>query len=482
LWRYSIDDGTTTEITSMPEPASGSGGTWDSSGNLLFAQGSTELVSIPARGGSLTRLLDPNADLQEGHFHRTIALPDGSLLYISHRINGTADTIGVSRNGERRNILTLEDDYLADLSYSPEGVLLFSRIGPGGDGLWVVPFDLDSLEVQGAPAMLVADGLAPSLSADGRTLLYVPGTGEGLRGTRGKIGVVSDLATTDVANSLSFITDFLPLVNAGENQSIAPKGDQLVLSLLDQSRSDLWVLDLTSGSRRRLTDDAGFDLFPSWSDDGQWIYFTRNDMRIARVPASGGQVEELGVGDGRAPVAVHGEGRLLVRRPGFGVGPGQELWFLDAAPGGEAEPFRVGRNMYGTADVSVDGRLVAFATHETGQWQIQVEDLTSGQDWQVTTAGGEYPRWGPDGNLYVIVPPRTIARVDVTREADAPPVFGPPVDLVALTPSFEVASVTPILTDNGVRFLAALVEEVSNGGRMVVVRGADQLIREALGR
>ena len=174
--------------------------------------------------------------------------------------------------------------------------------------------------------------------------------------------------------------------------------------------------------------------------------------------------------------------RLLVRRPGPGIGPGQELWFLDAAPEGAAEPFRAGRNMYGTADVSADGQLVAFATYETGTWQIQVEDLASGQDWQVTTAGGESPRWGPDGNLYVIAPPRTIARIDVTREPGVLPVFAPPVELVALTPSFGVASVTPIATDDGIRFLALQVEAVDNGGRVVIVRGADQLIREALGR
>ncbi len=477
LWRYSIDDGTKTAITTMPEPASGGGGTWDESGRLLVAQGSTDLFSIPARGGSLTPLFDPDPDLEEAHFHRTVVLPNGALVYIVHRVDGTADTIGVSRNGERRNILTLEGDYLAGLSYSPEGALMFSRIGPGGDGLWVVAFDAASLQIEGEPAMLVADGLSPSLSADGHTLLYVPGTGDGLRGTRGRFGILWDPAN-DAEMDFRLLTDYMPLVNNDGMQTIASNGNRLVVSVLEQSRSDLWILDLDNGNRRRLTDDASFDLFPTFSEDGEWIYFTRNDMRVARVPTSGGPIEELG--DGRAPVPARD--RLLVRRPGPGIGPGQELWFLDAVPGGDSDPFRVGRNMYGTADVSADGRLVAFATYETGEWQIQVEDLESGQDWQVTIEGGEYPRWAPDGNLYIITPPRTISRIDVTREPGATPVFAAPIELTQLTPSFSVASVTPIMTDDGIRFLAVEVEAVNSGGRLILVRGADQLIRDALGR
>ena len=139
---------------------------------------------------------------------------------------------------------------------------------------------------------------------------------------------------------------------------------------------------------------------------------------------------------------VHGSDRLLVRRHGESVGAGQELWFLDAAPGGEAEPFRTGRSIYGTADVSADGDLVAYAQEESGQWQIQVESLGTGQRWQVSAAGGEYPRWGPDGNLYYVATPRTMTRVTVDRAAGAAPVFGRPEPVIQLTPTFGITDVT----------------------------------------
>ena len=37
---------------------------------------------------------------------------------------------------------------------------------------------------------------------------------------------------------------------------------------------NLWVVDRTGGTARRLTADAGQDLMPRYSPDGRWIAFT----------------------------------------------------------------------------------------------------------------------------------------------------------------------------------------------------------------
>jgi Tol biopolymer transport system component len=54
-------------------------------------------------------------------------------------------------------------------------------------------------------------------------------------------------------------------------------------------------------------------------------------------------------------------------------------------------------NEYGAA-LSVDGRWLAYQSNENGRPEIYVRDLPeSGGRWQISTDGGEEPRWANDG-------------------------------------------------------------------------------------
>jgi hypothetical protein len=47
---------------------------------------------------------------------------------------------------------------------------------------------------------------------------------------------------------------------------------------------------------------------------------------------------------------------------------------------------------------SPDGKWVAYASNETGKWQIYVTSFPDARGkWQVSTSGGEQPRWRGDG-------------------------------------------------------------------------------------
>ena len=61
---------------------------------------------------------------------------------------------------------------------------------------------------------------------------------------------------------------------------VSPDGKTVVYSALGQ----LYRRALPDGKPRRLTKDAGFEFFPSFSRDGQWIvYVTWTDAEIGRV-------------------------------------------------------------------------------------------------------------------------------------------------------------------------------------------------------
>ena len=84
----------------------------------------------------------------------------------------------------------------------------------------------------------------------------------------------------------------------------SPDGKKIVFHLREQSQATLFVQDVQSGSCKRLTTGLGNDYSPSWSHDGNWIYFCseRNGGdQIWRVPAEGGPATQVTSHGGWAP-------------------------------------------------------------------------------------------------------------------------------------------------------------------------------------
>ncbi len=76
-----------------------------------------------------------------------------------------------------------------------------------------------------------------------------------------------------------------------------PDGASVVVAADEKGRSPLYVVDVTSGERRRLTDDDGAYSAHDVSADGRWVFALRSAVDAApapvRVPLGGGVVEHL---------------------------------------------------------------------------------------------------------------------------------------------------------------------------------------------
>src|SRR2546428_7880171 len=74
---------------------------------------------------------------------------------------------------------------------------------------------------------------------------------------------------------------------------LSPDGKQVAFSSLNK----LWIMDLPSGSPRRLTNLAVGEFMPSWSPDGKYVVFVTwkpDGGQIYRVTADGNsQPEQL---------------------------------------------------------------------------------------------------------------------------------------------------------------------------------------------
>ena len=81
---------------------------------------------------------------------------------------------------------------------------------------------------------------------------------------------------------------------------------------------------------------------------------------------------------------------------------------------GDRKPFPLPQTQFGEADgrISPDGRWVAYRSNESGRNEIYVAPFPGpGGKWQISTAGGYFPRWRHDGSeiFYLTTDNRLVA-------------------------------------------------------------------------
>jgi eukaryotic-like serine/threonine-protein kinase len=76
---------------------------------------------------------------------------------------------------------------------------------------------------------------------------------------------------------------------------------------------------------------------------------------------------------------------------------GADLWWT-TYPELKSTLFLKAPSTLGNGQFSPDGKWVAYASNETGKWEIYVTSFPDARGkWQVSTGGGEQPRWRSDG-------------------------------------------------------------------------------------
>jgi Tol biopolymer transport system component len=84
----------------------------------------------------------------------------------------------------------------------------------------------------------------------------------------------------------------------------APDSRRIVFFANPEGYYNLYTAEAEGGSVRRLSTETTNDLFPAWSRDGKWIYFTSyrlQGMEVWRMPSDGGPATQLTRKGGTCP-------------------------------------------------------------------------------------------------------------------------------------------------------------------------------------
>jgi Tol biopolymer transport system component len=392
------------------------GAAWGEDGTIVAALTNTSGLSvISATGGTP----EPLTQLRAGEAtHRwPQMLPGGKAVLftsssnVSNYENASIEIVTL-KTRERRTLLS--GGYFGrfaptsasggHLLYVHEGVLfalpLVDRSG-----------DASKLKPQGAPLPVLDD--VASLSSSGAGQFDFSRSGV-LVYQKGKAGPETwQLETLDADGSKKRRPQFSQPA-AYFSPRYSPDGRRLAVAL-EGKGLDIYLYDLQKDALSRLTFAGALSLDPVWTPDGGHIAFQAADsgtFSVSWVRSDGaGGVQKLLEGKKTYRVnSISPDGRWLAfdqdgettNRDVFIVS--LDLTDPENPKAGKPEPFAhtVANEVHPV--FSPDGRWLAFASDETGIYEVYVRpfpETSGGGKWQISSAGGKEPVWSRDGrNLF----------------------------------------------------------------------------------
>ena len=419
------------------------GFSWGDDGTIVFGTFNSGLWHVPDSGGEPEQL----TEAAPGRSHnRPYHLPDAKgILFNDWAPEDSRIAVLPAGSGEPRTLLEGGGPVLA-----PTGHLLFQR----GSSIWAVPFDLNRLDVDGAPVPVV-EGVETTLAGVKRydvardgTLIFVPGA-SGPGGDSRIDWVDRDGVVTTVADDVAVF-----------DARVSPDGDRVAMSLVSPTRG-ISVLDIARRSRSLLTAETAGDL--RWSPDGSRVAYINNTDSSVRAVSVGtdGDVEILHETQGRAlfPQSWAPDGRTLA----LDLRSASDILILSA--GDEPERILATAASERSPRFSPDGRYLAYVSDESGEDEVFVQSYPDLRDkWTVSTSGGASPEWARDGSELFYRSQGHLMVVDVRTEpsfsAGTPRVLLDAQQLTAYRESFDVSP-------DGERFL--FVDTLSRDTKSLVV-------------
>jgi predicted Ser/Thr protein kinase len=399
LKKIALSGGTAVTLAEASNPR---GGTWAEDGTIVAAL--TNIAGLQRLSASRGSQPQPLTALRPGEStHRWPQfLPGGdAVLFTSSRNISDYESAELEvislKTRERKSIHS--GGYFG--RYTPTGHILYVHDGT----LFAAAMDLGELKFRGEPVPMLTDLAASSTSAAGQfdfsrggTLVYKSGKAEPETWSIAELGADGTRkAYPRFAKPAAFF-----------DPRLSPDGRLLALGMEDKGLN-LYVYELRSDTLSRLT-FAEQAINSVWMPDSRHIAFQavlgeQQGIAWTRSDGAGGVRRLLEIKGVIEPHSVTPDSRALAYQ--VRTKDHFEIWTLpldvsdpDHPKPGTPQPFAQGAANFVNPTLSSDGHWMAYASDETGIYEIYVRPFPATQGdgkWQVTSGGGKTPAWTHDG-------------------------------------------------------------------------------------
>jgi Tol biopolymer transport system component len=446
LKRVSVRSGLVQDLAEVT-PDVVPGGSWSRDGTIVFGGPGRGLMRTSAEGGPVSAVTSIDANGGEIFHGWPQFLPDGRrfLFYVRNRDRSASGTYLASLDAQGQRFVLAS---AVRALYAPTGHLLFERAG----NLMAQTFDETSATLTGqAQALpdrvvaLPAPAWLPA-SAGGNAVAYWSGDGR------------PTFDVTMVDRSGRARQQVLPPAQYTA-LALSPEGSRALVTERVDSGDALSTIDLTTGTRTRVTLAPGVAHFGVWAPDGDHVIFSSIEdgvPRLYRKDVRGNRPEVAVVPSlphpNMFPTDWSQDGQWVTY-----MAPGPTGWDVFALRMQDSTVRALVQSPQNQiqARLSPNGRWVAYASDESGRFEVYVQAFDDASDKTlVSTNGGSQPMWRRDGReLFYLAADGTMMAIPVTSDsrfqhgAELALFHTPPQDVVApFTASYAVSA-------DGQRFL-----------------------------
>jgi Tol biopolymer transport system component len=427
-----------------PVPVSSGGGTWSSTGPILFSDWQTGLYRVDPWGGPVTAVTTVNRSTGELVQKLPQFLPDGRhfIFFVRNATEEqTGSYVGSLDTPKRTRILAQSD---SPAIYSAPGYLLYVQ----DDILMAQRFDAARLEASGKPMELARNVSAPG-DADGKM-----------------ISASANLLTFRSGAKMQQLAWFarggqrvgsIPVPNVLRSPMFSPDQKQLVAM---DAGPRMWTVDLERNAATRL---EGEGTYPLWSPDGNRIAFeSHNHVILYLRNIAGSAQDEVLVNDS--------ERKILNDWTPFGnyllytaLSPATKMDLFLLPMSGDKKPVPLLRTPFNESQgrISPNGQWISYVSDESGIPEVYVQRFPSlGDKRIVSIGGGVEPMWRRDGKeLFYLSPDYSV--VSVSFAPGTPPVIGRPKPLFRAPVNTSTSRNHYAVTPDGQRFLINVEDQSS---------------------
>lgn len=397
---------------------------WLDDAHIAYTDGADTIHRISLDTGTTTLIAEPQGELLG--FTEPVLTPNPNAILAS----SWAGTIRSANCVSWIDLPSGKAHAVLRRATNPQVVadryVLFNRDG----AIWAIEFDFKTAQAIGEPR-LVLPGVACSswdnaaqyrLSRDG-DLVFAPGRRQGV-GRR--------LVLADQTGALTPAIDFDGSLM--DDVAMSADGTQIAWTSLDD-RVELWVADLTTGTRQRYQPD-GEVYEPVFAADGKQMYvilinddgtpyaetLDLNTGTFTRIPEATWKYIATPTPDGTLLGTIGDEARTNFDIIRFHP---EENW--------RTEPFIVTASMewLSPGAISPDGQWLLYGSTKSGRGETYIREYPDGdRDWRLPLPGADRAVWSRDGSTIFIasgdaVPGYHKASFSVDEKSGAP-IMGEP--------------------------------------------------------
>ncbi len=374
------------------------GGSWNRQNVIIFGSWPGPIYRVSASGGRPEKVTELDSARNDTTQRWPQFLPDGNhFVYMTSPVGSFNEENVFSLGSLDRKVSRILFHGSSNIAYA-NGYLLYVV----DKALMARPLDPVKLNFTG-DAVPIADGLQYDTlfsesvfsASNNGMLVYQTGNASSARTL-----ILVDVNGKQIARlGEGTRTLFFP--------QFSPDGKRLAYHVIDPQtgKADIWIEDLASGSRIRLTVDPLRSVHPVWSHDGTQIAYisVRSGKPAVYVKPANGMAAEQKIWEPELGVGVNdwtSDSKTLILQQRSPVTKKWRLVLFRLDGTGGPKPLIESQDANLTsAQLSPNGHWLAYQSDDSGKDEVYVSPFPNGaaERLQISVAGGLQPRWGKDG-------------------------------------------------------------------------------------